>query len=87
MSVLDRLGGRASVQDVLDGVYTVIKPDLTTVDYIPWPSDPRHPRWESRVRNCIGRLRDKHLLKRIPYKEGLEISDLGREWLEHNPGA
>lgn len=58
MSVLDRLGGRASVQDVLDGVYTVIKPDLTTVDYIPWPSDPRHPRWESRVRNCIGRLRE-----------------------------
>jgi restriction system protein len=73
------LGGRAPIRTVLDRVHQAILASLKDEDYTPWPSDPRRPRWESRVRMCAVQLRSKRFMKPNPSESEWEISEAGRE--------
>ncbi|GIW84083.1 MAG: hypothetical protein KatS3mg106_596 [Gemmataceae bacterium] len=84
LEALVELGGRASVDKILELVEIKMKGVLNDYDYQPLPSTPRHIRWKNSAQWARVTMVQEGLLKQdSPY--GIwEITGAGRKWLEEN---
>jgi len=81
LQVLDQMGGRGKVSDVLARVGQVMKPVLKDVDYQPLNSDPDIPRWRNAAQWARNTMRQEGLIKGDSPHGTWEISDKGRATL------
>ncbi|NOX56036.1 MAG: hypothetical protein GXP27_16660 [Planctomycetes bacterium] len=80
LRALEELGGSASLNDVLDRVYELMKDSLREVDFEPLASDPRLPRWRNAAQWARHSMVREGLLKNDSPRGIWEITELGRQY-------
>jgi len=81
LQVLDQMGGRGKVADILDRIKKAMKPVLKPVDYDPLASGPDNPRWRNTAQWARNSMIRDGLLKADSLRGFWEIADKGREML------
>jgi len=82
LEALKELGGRASMQDVLQRVEEKMKGALNEYDYESLPSDPKSVRWRNTAQWCRNTLVTEGLMRPDSPRGIWEISDNGRAALD-----
>jgi hypothetical protein len=77
LQALNELGGRASMNDVLNGLEKNLKSTLTPYDYQPLPSNPKQMRWKNTAQWCRLTLVTEGLMKNDSHWGVWEISPSG----------
>ncbi|MCX7718688.1 MAG: winged helix-turn-helix domain-containing protein [Candidatus Sumerlaeaceae bacterium] len=85
LEILDQMGGRGKMAEVLERVEEVMRPVLREVDYAPLASDPDHPRWRNTAQWARNSMVQEGLLKDDSPRGVWEISDKGRALLRQSP--
>lgn len=86
LSVLETMGGRGKVKDILSLVYNVMKGQFKQADLLMLPKN-RTPRWSNAAQWARNSLVDRGLLKSNSPRGIWEISDKGREYLRKSQTA
>ena len=87
LQVLDKMGGRGKVADVLDRVGKLMKPVLKKVDYSPLASGPDNPRWRNAAQWARNSMVRDGLLKSDSPRGTWEIATAGRAQLKQGGKA
>lgn len=81
LKALVRLGGTASVKDVLATVEEMMRSRLRPIDYEPLPSSPKTSRWYNTAQWCRNKLVKEGLLAKNSRHGVWEITEKGRRYL------
>ena len=79
LAVLLELGGSASMNQVLDGVYRKVKASLNKYDLQPLPSDPGSKRWRNTAQWCRLALVREGLLRSDSPRGTWELTEEGKK--------
>jgi hypothetical protein len=81
LQALQDLGGRATMQQVLEKVGAAMRGELREVDYASLKSDPNRPRWNNTVQWARNTMVTRGLLKSSSPRGIWELSEAGAKYL------
>ena len=84
LRVLEKMGGKGEVGEVLEQVNRAMKSILRKVDYEPLASDPHSPRWRNAAQWARNSMVHEGLLKPNSPRGVWEITDRGRDRLRES---
>jgi len=87
LEALQKLGGSASVDQVLNLVLQIMKPVLRDVDYEPLASTPDMPRWKNAAQWARHSMVKEGLLRNDSPRGVWQISDAGVRFLQSESGS